>query len=52
MLRIVADEAGREDFALTLDEICREGAQRMLIVALLAEADAYVAAARGERSWR
>ncbi len=52
MLRIVADEAGREDFALTLDEICREGAQRMLIVALLAEADAYVAAAGEERDER
>ncbi|MGH2579020.1 MAG: transposase, partial [Actinomycetota bacterium] len=49
MLRIVPEEAGREDLAFTLDEICREGAQRMLVAALLAEADAYVAAASGER---
>ncbi len=52
MLRIVPEEAGREDLAFTLDEICREGAQRMLVAALLAEADAYVEAARGERDDR
>ncbi len=49
MLRIVPNEAGREEFALTIDEVCREGARKMLVAALLAEADAYVAAARGER---
>src|SRR5215211_9272508 len=52
MLRIVPEEPGREELAFTLDEIRREGAQRMLIAALLAEADAYVAAARGERDER
>lgn len=52
MLRIVADEGARTEFALTLDEIAREGARRMLAVALEAEADAYVAAARGERDGR
>ncbi len=52
MLRIVPDEGARTEFALTLDEVCREGARRMLAVALEAEADAYVAAARGERDGR
>ncbi len=52
MLRIVPEETEREEFALTIDEVCREGARKMLVAALLAEADAYVAAARGERSWR
>ena len=42
MLRIVPDEAGRQEFALALDEICRRGAQRMLAVALEAEVEAYV----------
>ena len=37
MLRIVPGEEGREDLALTLDEICRRGAERMLAVALEAE---------------
>lgn len=52
MLRIVPDEGARTEFALTLDEIAREGARRMLAVALGAEAHAYVAAARGERDGR
>jgi putative transposase len=42
MLRIVPDEAGRQELALALDEICRHGARRMLAVALEAEVDAYV----------
>jgi putative transposase len=49
MLRIVPDEAGREELALTLDEICLGGARRMLVAALLAEVDSYVAAVSGER---
>src|SRR6266540_1783335 len=49
MLRIVPDEAGCEELALTLDEICLGGARRMLVAALLAEVDSYVAAASGER---
>lgn len=49
MLRIVPEEAGREELALTLDEICLEGARRMLVAALLAGIDSYVAAGSGER---
>ena len=49
MLRIVPEEAGREELALTLDEICLGGARRMLVAALLAEVDSYVAAVSGER---
>jgi len=52
MLRIVPDEEGRQDLALTLDEICRQGAVRMLAVALEAEVDAYVAEARWARDER
>jgi putative transposase len=52
MLRIVPEEAGREELALSLDEICRQGARRMLVAALLAEADAYVEGASGERDER
>jgi hypothetical protein len=47
MLRIVPDEAGCDDLALTLDEICLEGARKMVAAALMAEADAYV----GGGSW-
>ena len=42
MLRVVADDGARAELALGLDEICREGARRMLAAALEAEADAYV----------
>src|SRR6266508_1538807 len=52
MLRVVPEDGGREDLALDLDEICREGARRMLVAALLAEADAYVEGASGERDER
>lgn len=41
------DESGGE-FTSTLDEICRDGAQRMLAVALVAEADGYVKSLSGE----
>ena len=40
-------EAGEE--LLPLDEIARRGAQRMLMTALKAEANAYVERHRGER---
>src|SRR2546423_8857836 len=49
MLKIVADEAAREDLAAGLDEIVREGARRMLAAALEDEVAAYVAAFAGER---
>ena len=42
MLRVVADDGARAELTLGLDEICREGARRMLAAALEAEADAYV----------
>jgi transposase-like protein len=44
MLTVVADEAAREDLAASLDEIVREGARRMLAVALEDEVAAYIAA--------
>src|SRR5512140_1229496 len=49
MLKIVADEAGREDLAAGLDEIVREGARRMLAAALEDEVAAYIAAHAAER---
>ncbi len=49
MLKIVVDEAGREDLAAGLDEIVREGARRILAAALEDEVAAYIAAFAGER---
>jgi transposase-like protein len=49
MLRVVADDDARPELTLTLDEICREGARRMLAAALEAERDAYLAAFAEER---
>jgi putative transposase len=49
MLRVVADGAARAELSVDLDEICREGARRMLATALGAERDAYLAAFAGER---
>ena len=48
MLRVVAEESTREELASTLDEICREGARRMLAAALEAEVDAYIVALQDE----
>ena len=42
MLKVVAEETARTELAAGLDEICREGARRMLAAALEAEVDAYV----------
>jgi transposase-like protein len=44
MLRVVADDDVRAELSVDLDEICREGARRMLAAALEAERDAYLAA--------
>jgi transposase-like protein len=44
MLRVVTDESTRGELASTLDEICREGARRMLAAALELEAGDYIAA--------
>ena len=43
MLRVVTDESTRGELASTLDEICREGARRMLAAALELEVDEYLA---------
>ena len=48
MLRVVTDESTREEPASMLDEICREGARRMLAAALETEADAYIAELVGD----
>jgi transposase-like protein len=44
MLSIVASEQSEQDaFRLDLDELVREGARRMLVAALKAEVDQYIA---------
>jgi transposase-like protein len=40
----MVDEAARSELAMSLDELAREGARRMLAMALEAEVDAYLAA--------
>ena len=52
MLRVVTDEPAGEELAVALDEICREGARRMLAAALEAEVDEYLAAHTEERDER
>jgi putative transposase len=42
MLKVAVDDTTSVDGRSSLDEICREGARRMLAAALEAEADAYV----------
>ncbi len=50
MHRVHHDEATREqELSLDLDEIARQGAQRMLAHALQAEVETYLKAAQGER---
>ena len=44
MLRVLTDDDARAELSAGLDEIVREGARRMLAVALEAEVDDYVAA--------
>jgi putative transposase len=44
MLSVVPDDAAQAELRLDLDELFREGARRMLAVALEAEVDAYIAA--------
>jgi putative transposase len=48
MLTVVADDDSRAGLALGLDDICREGARRMLAAALEAEAAMYVESLAGE----
>ena len=52
MLSVVADESARPELRADLDELAREGARRMLAVALEAEVDDYLAAAAAERDER
>jgi transposase-like protein len=52
MESIHQDGEAREAFMADLDEIAREGARRMLMAALKAEADAYIEALSGERDER
>ncbi len=52
MLRVIPEDDARQEFALTLDEICRRGAQRMLAVALEAEVDTYLERHRAARDAR
>src|SRR5512143_2163729 len=49
MLRVAADDTVRAGLAAGLDDIAREGARRMLAVALEAEVQAYLAAHGDER---
>lgn len=49
MLRVVPEDEACTEFALTLDEICRRGAERMLVIALEAEVDAYLERHRDAR---
>jgi transposase-like protein len=44
MLSVIPDEAAQAELGLELDELFREGARRMLAVALEAEVEAYIAA--------
>jgi hypothetical protein len=49
VLSIVVEDQDRSGFELDLDALVREGARRMLVTALKAEVDAYVAAHAEER---
>lgn len=48
MLRVVTDDDARVERRWAIDEICAEGARRMLAAALEAEVDGYVEALAGE----
>jgi hypothetical protein len=52
ILRIAPEEEGRQELALTLYEISRAGAQRMLEFALQAEVDAYLDQGKSHRDER
>jgi hypothetical protein len=49
VLSIVVEDEDRSGLELDLDALVREGARRMLVTALKAEVDAYVAAHAEER---
>ena len=43
MLSVVTDQAARSELTMSLDELAREGARRMLAAALEAEVNSYIA---------
>src|SRR5919198_4769351 len=43
MLSVITDDAAHSELTMSLDELAREGARRMLAAALEAEVDAYIA---------
>ena len=49
MLRVVTDDESRAEVRSAIDEICAEGARRMLAAALEAEVDGYITALAEER---
>lgn len=49
MVKVVVDQAGRDELTEGLDGLAPAGARRMLAVALEAEVDAHLAAFREER---
>src|SRR5579859_2238378 len=49
LLSIVVEDEGRSELGVELDTLVREGARRMLVTALRAEVDEYIAAHAGER---
>ncbi|GAC1666234.1 MAG: IS256 family transposase [Candidatus Dormibacteraceae bacterium] len=49
MLRVVTDDGSGAELRSAIDEICAEGARRMLAAALEAEVDAYITALADER---
>jgi len=49
LLSIVVEDEGRSELGVELDALVREGARRMLVTALRAEVDEYIAAHAGER---
>ena len=52
MFRVHQDDEAREELALDLDEIARQGARRMLAQALEAEVNVYIEAASDQRDER
>jgi len=52
MLRVVTNDGSRAEMRSAIDEICAEGARRMLAAALEAEVDGYITALADERDGR
>ena len=49
MLRVVTNDGSRAEMQSAIDEICAEGARRMLAAALEAEVDGYITALANSR---